>query len=276
MSFISSATFTTGLIPFNVPTAGKPCVTSYKLFGDLENGKRPLIALHGGPGISSEYLEILSDITKLHSIPLIIYDQIGNGLSTHLPEKANDSSFWCIQLFLEELANLLDYFNLKDNYDLLASHTGICAVRYASCPQRNAKLKTQLPQSVRDVIDAHEKAGTTDSEEYRQACGEFYVRYLPIANAMEWIQKDSTVYGTAEFDITGILKNWTVVKDAHRINSPTLLTNGGHDQVTDEVMAPFFKEIPDVQWVKFANSSHVPHFEEREKFIDVVVRFLST
>jgi hypothetical protein len=64
-----------------------------------------------------------------------------------------------------------------------------------------------------------------------------------------------TRYGTAEFDITGILKDWTVVKDAHRINSPTLLTNGGHDQVTDEVMAPFSKEIPDVQWVKFAVSS---------------------
>jgi len=37
-----------GEVDFNVKDAGKPCKTWYKIFGDLNAGKRPLVTLHGG------------------------------------------------------------------------------------------------------------------------------------------------------------------------------------------------------------------------------------
>jgi hypothetical protein len=40
-----------GKIPFEVKGAGKECFTWYKVFGDLSSSVRPLVALHGGPGI---------------------------------------------------------------------------------------------------------------------------------------------------------------------------------------------------------------------------------
>jgi pimeloyl-ACP methyl ester carboxylesterase len=78
-----------------------------------------LVALHGGPGVNHGYLLILSDLTQTYSIPLVVYDQIGTGYSTHLPEKRGDTSFWTEELFLAELNNLLTYLRIKDDYDLL-------------------------------------------------------------------------------------------------------------------------------------------------------------
>ena len=44
---------TEGKIPFEVKGAGKECFTWYEAFGDLSSGARPLIALHGGPGVGA-------------------------------------------------------------------------------------------------------------------------------------------------------------------------------------------------------------------------------
>jgi L-proline amide hydrolase len=55
---------------------------------------------------------------------------------------------------------------------------------------------------------------------------------------------------------------------------PTLIINGEHDFMTDSVCAPFFRGIDRVKWVKFANSSHTPQWEERERYINVVAEFL--
>jgi hypothetical protein len=48
---MTSLTSTTGTIPFKVPGLDKECYTWYSVFGDLKSGVRPLIALHGGPGV---------------------------------------------------------------------------------------------------------------------------------------------------------------------------------------------------------------------------------
>lgn len=60
----------------------------------------------------------------------------------------------------------------------------------------------------------------------------------------------------------------------HRIKVPTLLINGRYDEAQDEVMEPFFRLIEKVKWVRFADSSHMPHFEEKDEFLKVVGDFL--
>jgi hypothetical protein len=50
---LSTLPVTEGFAPFNVPAAGKPCQTYYKIIGDLKGGKRPLVALNGGTDIPS-------------------------------------------------------------------------------------------------------------------------------------------------------------------------------------------------------------------------------
>ncbi|KAF7337587.1 Proline iminopeptidase [Mycena sanguinolenta] len=297
-----------GEVDYIVPAAGKPCKTWYKAIGDFHasNSRRPLVALHGGPGVNHSYLLILSDLTEAHSIPLIVYDQIGNGNSTHLPEKMGDISFWTDQLFLDELTNLLTRLGVKE-YDLLGhSWGGMLASRHAAKQSAGMKhlvlasapasvklwakyqnmLRAELPPDVQAVLDEHEKNGTMDSAEYQVAIGVFHSRYLckvdplpkPVAEGFEWMQKDPTVFltmnGPNEFDTTGSLKEWTMIPDAHKINVPTLLTNGRYDEAQDPTVAPFFHEIPHVKWAHFAESSHMSHFEERERFMEIVGNFL--
>ncbi|KAJ7135099.1 proline-specific peptidase [Mycena filopes] len=295
-----------GFIDFHVASAGKPCATWYKVIGDLHGSIRPLVALHGGPGVNHAYLLILSDLTKAHGIPLIVYDQIGTGNSTHLPEKMGDTGFWTEQLFLDELDNLLSYLGVQDNYDILGhSWGGMLGSRHASKQPPGLKhlvlastpadmglwvtsqnaLRTELPRAVQDTLDLHEKNGTTESEEYQAAVGVFYSRFLctinplpsPVAEGFAWIKRDPTVYltlnGPSEFYITGPLKDWSMISDAHKMAVPTLVLNGRYDQARDPVVAPFFREIPRVRWVTFAESSHMLHWEERERYMEVVGRF---
>ena len=66
-----------------------------------------------------------------------------------------------------------------------------------------------------------------------------------------------------------------MVEDASKIEVPTLLLNGAHDEAGDNCVKPFFKAIPKVKWFTFANSSHTPHWEEREKYMCLVADFLT-
>jgi pimeloyl-ACP methyl ester carboxylesterase len=80
--------------------------------------------------------------------------------------------------------------------------------------------------------------------------------------------------GPSEFNITGPLKDWTVVPDLPKIKVSTLLLNGRYDEAQDSVVVPFFKYIPMVKWVTFAESAHMPHLEETERYLEVVGGFL--
>ncbi|KAJ7444435.1 proline iminopeptidase [Mycena latifolia] len=291
-----------GEAEFVVPAAGKPCKTWYKVVGDLDSptSRRPLVALHGGPGVNHAYLLILSDLTRAHSIPLVVYDQIGSGNSTHLPETMGDESFWTEQLFLDELDNLLAHLGIQDSYDILGhSWGGMFGSRHAAGQPKGLKrlvlastpasmdlwmeaqtaLRGQLPQEIQDVLDKNEKDGTTDSAEYSAAIGQFYARHLcrldpmpkAILEGFQSIQQDptssATMTGRETFKASGTLKDWSMVDNAHKIDVPTLLLNGRYDQAQDSVMEPFFREI--------GRSSHMIHFEERERYMEVVQSFLA-
>ena len=118
-----------GVIPFI--RDGETFETYYKIFGDLEHRtKPPLIVLHGGPGLVHNYLVPFSDLAVNASIPIILYDQIGNGKSTHLRDKP--PTFWTIDLFVDELQNVITHLGVADAFDL-GGHSwgGILAAEYA-------------------------------------------------------------------------------------------------------------------------------------------------
>jgi proline-specific peptidase len=214
-----------GTISISIPNAGRPCETWYKIVGDLSSGI-PLIALHGGPGAGHEYLLSLTDLHTKFRIPVLFYDQLGCGRSTHLPEKAGDESFWTVELFIHELNTVLSHFSLqKTGYYLLGQSWGgmlagdfassnppglkklILADSPASSPlmeQGMQEMIKELPESVQKDIDECQKEGNFDSERYKSACQEFYVRHLcrldpwpeDFLVSMTHLENDATVYRT--------------------------------------------------------------------------------
>lgn len=242
-----------------------------------------------------------------HSIPVIMYDQLGVGKSTHLPEKMGDGKFWTVSLFLAELDNLLKHLGIQDNYDIIGQSWGgllgachaitqpkglhrlILANSVASMKmwvEAANSLREGLPKDVQDTLLKHEADGTTDSPEYEAAMDVFYRKHVCRVKPYpkDWedteaaIKADQTVYltmnGPSEFFITGTLKDFSIVEEVHKIVVPTLLLNGKYDEATDYVMQPFFDKIEKVKWVKFAESSHTPQLEETDEFLRVVGGYL--
>lgn len=305
---MSDSTSTTeGKMTWTVPNAGLECQTWYKITGNLKSNTRPLVILHGGPGVPSDYLFPLSFLSFHYYIPVLIYDQIGSGRSTHFPDKMGDTEFWTEQLFLDELKALLQHLNIYDDYDLLGhSWGGMLGSRHASRQPGGLKhliimsspasmddwIKAQeahrrkLPQNVQDALDRCEKEGKTDSKEYQDAVNVYYSHHLcrvsPMPELLQQsfagLEQDPTVYftmnGPNEFFITGSMKTWSILDEASKISTPTLLLNGAYDEAADSVIYPFFKSIPHVKWVQFANSSHMSHLEEPERFSSTVVSFI--
>ena len=95
--------------------------TWYRITGSVDSGRTPHVVAHGGPGGTHDYLLTIADIAQ-SGCAVIHYDQLGNGRSTHLRDKG--AGFWTVDLFLDELANLLDQLGIADNYHLLGQSWG--------------------------------------------------------------------------------------------------------------------------------------------------------
>ena len=55
--------------------------TYYRIAGECDQGRLPLLALHGGPGTTHWYLRSLDGIAERYGRAVIYYDQIGCGYS---------------------------------------------------------------------------------------------------------------------------------------------------------------------------------------------------
>ncbi|CCL98485.1 uncharacterized protein FIBRA_00483 [Fibroporia radiculosa] len=295
-----------GLAPFSVQSVGKSYETYYKVYGDLKSGVTPVIVIHGGPGNTHEYLAPLVDLTQVYGRPIVFYDQLGNGGSTFLRAKSGDN-FWEPQLFVEEFHNLVTFLGIEE-YSIVGHSWGAILgleiavkqpkglrrlvlssglVSMELWEQSTAKLLRMMPEDIQKTIRDNESAGTFDSPDYQKANLEFTLRFgirmnpLPDeAGALfRAFEKNPTIYytmqGPSEFTITGSLRSWNIISELHKINVPTLLTNGAYDTAQDLVMAPAFEKISKVKWYTFSRSAHMAFVEEREKYMKVVAEFLA-
>ncbi|KAK4464589.1 Alpha/Beta hydrolase protein [Cladorrhinum samala] len=307
----------TGTVAFRIPASISPArelsETFYAIWGNLSHKKIPLICLHGGPGIPHDYLGPISLICSDYGIPVIMYDQVGCGRSTHFPEKAEDASFWTPKLFAAELDYLIRSLGIT-TYDLLGhSWGGMLAAEFAltqppdlrklilcdspadmrTYARVTEELRAMLPAEVQDALASgrHEE----ESPEYQAAVMQFHKMHLcrvehgfplELVKSFAGLAEDNTAYvamnGPSELHVTGALRDWSVVGELARITERTvpggvLLINGHFDEAQDACLLPYFIRVgAKVKWVQFALSSHMPHLEETEKFVRTVGAFLST
>lgn len=113
----------TGKAPFKIPNHDLQGETAYEIYGDLESGQVPLICLHGGPGIPHGYMVPISLVLIDYGVPVVMYDQMGCGESTHFPERKGDTTLWNPELFVAELDNLRQALGIK-TFDLLGHSWG--------------------------------------------------------------------------------------------------------------------------------------------------------
>lgn len=269
----------------------------YKVVGISD--EIPLLVLHGGPGYPHNYLNPLENLASER--PVIFYDQLGCGKS----DRPKDPNLWQTQRFVEELREVQHSLNLERVHILGHSWGSMLAVEYAltqpagleslvlASPCLNMSrfvedvtaYRKQLPSEIQDVLDQHEVAGTTDSEEYQEAVMVFYKRHLcrldpwpevlGLTMAGAGLEVYHTMWGPSEFFVTGNLATFDRTSRLHEITLPTHFTCGLLDEATPETTAWYQSLIQRAELTIFEQSSHMPHLEETERYLHVVQQFLN-
>ena len=133
----------------------------------------------------------------------------------------------------------------------------------------------ELPAEVQQTIREHEAAGTTQDEAYKQAMQVFNHNYL--CRIDPWPECLQQAYAKAgqEFRGAGKIIDWNVTDRLGEIQVPTLLLSGRYDEVTPACVETIHQGIAGSEWLLFEQSSHMPHLEETERFMQVLSEFLS-
>ncbi|MDD5367580.1 MAG: proline iminopeptidase-family hydrolase [Anaerolineaceae bacterium] len=286
-----------GFIPFR----------QYKLWyrsiaTDVVETKLPILCLHGGPGIPSDYLEPLEGMAE-NGHQVIRFDQLGCGNS----DQPNNPSMWKIPLFVEQVATVRQFLNLDEIHLLGQSWGGMLAMEYtltqpaglaslilasslASIPQwmkEANRLRNELPIGIQRTLEQHESEGTTTSLAYQDAMLVYYHRHICRLNpwpdcverAFAKLSKNPEVYNTmwgpSEFYASGTLRKWDITSRLGEIRVPTLVTSGRYDEATPEVAQTLTQGIPGSVGIVLEDGSHFVHVEKPKQYLDILNNFIA-
>lgn len=264
-------------------------------------GGVPLLTLHGGPGAGHDYLEPLQALAADRAV--VLYDQLGCGKS----DRPDDRSLWRIDRFVAEVDGVRRALGLEQIHLLGHSWGGWLAVEYmlsrprgvtslvlastsSSVPQfvaECARLKSELPPAVREVLARYEATGDYQNPEYQAAVLEFYKRHLcrldpwpePLQRTIANLDGNAvyeTMNGPNEFVVIGNLKDWDRTARLGEIALPTLVTCGRYDELAPPCAETLHRGIAGSRMVRFESSAHMAHMEEPEAFRRTVADFLAT
>jgi len=82
------------------------------------------------------------------------------------------------------------------------------------------------------------------------------------------------MWGPNEFTMTGTEKDYDATPHLGALAVPTLFLCGRHDEARPEETSWYHSLVPGAELVVFEHSSHEPHLEEPERFLQVLRDFL--
>ena len=271
-----------------------------KFFTKSNEHDRPLVVIHGGPAMTHDYLLTLQEIAIKQ--PVIYYDQLSADNSNQA-QNINQDFKWDLNYFVHQFSELIKILELN-SFDLLGHAWGAAiAVTYAASKQQNLhklilaspwlsaaqwsydvnEVALELAPEIHQILVECENHNRLDDSQYLQAKDKLYKNYfcriqIPkiLQDSMDKLNKEvyQSMWGKYETKIVGTLKNVDLFHELSLINVPTLITCGRYDVARPETMLMVAEEIDGSKLEIFEQSSHFPHLEEQEKYLDVVLNFL--
>ncbi len=271
--------------------------TYYRIVGEGTEGKKPLVLLHGGPGSTHNYFEVLDKIAETGR-QVIMYDQIGCGNSfvEGHPELFNADTW------IKELIELRKHLGLEEIHLLGQSWGGMQAIWYAieykpkgiksyilSSTLSSAKLWEQEQKRRISYMNEEDQKALLepdyDSKEYADALDRFMKMYCAgevTEESPECLRRPkksgSEAYvvgwGQNEFSPTGTLAGYEFTERLHEIKEPCLITSGAIDLCSPYIAKTMYDRIPNSKWELFEYSRHMPFVEENDKYMEVLIKWL--
>lgn len=258
----------------------------------------PLLVLHGGPGIPSDYLFSLGDLAD--DRPVVFYDQLGCGRST----RTSDPSLWTVDHFVVEVEAVREQLGLDEVHLYGHSWGSILAVEHVLTHPDGVKslvlcgpalsftywerdvdsLLRTFPDSLQTVIMTGERDGSYQSPAFQQAVMDFYHSYLTLSHpwsddlnhavATRNLPMSVHMLGPSPFSVTGTLRNYDCTSQLSHITVPTLLLAGDHDEVLPTTLVAYKKLFPTSEAAIIGRSGHLPTHDQPARHNRIVRRFL--
>jgi proline iminopeptidase len=269
----------------------------------MGTGKVKVLLLHGGPGASHEYLEVMESFLPQANIEMYYYDQLGCNNS----DQPDDPSLWTLPRYLEEVEEVRRGLGLE--HFVLYGHSwgGILAMEYALHYQQHlqglvisnmtagsqaylkhtAALKLQLPPASLARLQALEAKQDYDSPEYGKIMMEdLYPKMIcrtkpwpePLDRAFRHLNEKiyNQMQGKSEFLVTGNLKDWERWDRLHEIKVKTLTIGARYDEMDPEDMKKMATLIPNATAAICPNGSHMCMWDDQAFYFSHLLEFLNT
>lgn len=264
------------------------------------SGDNVVLCANGGPGLPCDYLRDSHSCLAAEGYCVVAWDQLGTGAS----DRPTDKSLWTIKRYVEETETVRRKLNLGKVHFLGQSWGGWLGIEYAlTYPSRLKslilantagdiphlvselnRLRDALGSETVAMMQRHEALGTLDHPEYEAAIT--ILNYRHVCRLDEWpapVKRSvddwnmgpyGTMQGPNEFLYTGNLSNWNRIPDMCKIDVPSLIITGQHDELTPACARRMHEALPNSEIKVFPNSSHMPFFEEPQAYYPALLTFL--
>jgi len=294
--------------PSGIRTAGIKMIAvrggKYKVWTKrLGQGKIKVLLVHGGPGLSHEYLESMESFLPEAGIEMYYYDLLGCNNS----DQPDDINLYSFKNYAEEIEEVRKGLGL--NKFVLYGHSagGGIALEYALKYQQHLNglvisnmaassdsflkhaltFKNRLSPEKRNLLDALEKKGAFDSPENGQIMmNDIYPHMLcqlkpwpePFTRSLRHINEKIYVgmQGQSEFQVSGNMKNWNVWNRLHEIKTKTLTIGAKYDEMDPEDMKKMAKLMPNGQSYICQNGSHLCMWDDQKAYYGSLITFLKS
>ena len=265
-----------------------------------------VLLLHGGPGVTHEYLEAFDSYFPAAGIEYYYYDQLGSAYS----DQPDVPQLWEIPRFVEEVEQVRRALRLdRDNFYLYGhSWGGILAIEYALKYQQHLKgliisnmmssipayndyakdvLEPAMDQAALAKIKGFEAAGKFDDPQYMNLLTEHFYRqhFLrmppeqwpdPVKRAFAHLNPKIYIpmQGPSELGASGKLLHWERTADLLKITVPTLVIaarNGTMDPKYLEMMAD---KLQKGQYFLCPDGSHLAMYDDQQVYMKGIINFI--
>ena len=278
--------------------------TYYRIVGEKSNNnKKPLLLLHGGPGSTHNYFEVLDRLADEDSRQIIMYDQIGCGNSF----VEGKPELWTKETWVGELKDLRKHLGLDEVHILGQSWGGMLSIIYA-CDHKPEGVKSYilsstlpcnelwereqkrrikfLPDDVREAIEKAVENSDYTSKEYEEAVDVFMRRHCYnelTENSPECLKRKKKAgteayieaWGPNEFTPIGTLKDYDYRDKLRDVTTPCLIVNGMEDLCSPYIAKAMYDLIPNASWELFEYSKHMCFVDENDKYVAMLKEWLA-
>lgn len=277
--------------------------TYYRIVGE-HTALPPLVLLHGGPGSTHNYFELLDDLAAQSGRQLVMYDQLGCGRSS---QPDNHPELYCAQTWVDELMALRDYLHLDQIHLLGQSWGGMLAIIYLCDYQPTGIASVILSSTLSSAslwareqhrwisymspadqaaISQAESSGDYSTTAYQEANQHFMGRHAsatPTADSPEPLRRPKsggevayqTAWGPNEYTPLGNLKDYEYTDKLHQVTTPALVIDGTDDLCTPLVAKTMVDALPHAEWELFAGARHMVFAEQPAKYQRLLCRWLA-